>query len=187
MAMKGCSTFPKAPALLQPHHQIIEYHIQDTRLGGESYLSAEMQSVYSTAQANWVTGHLLGWGGGLIPLQRCTRCILQPLPTGQEGGGMLYTGEGQVSTTLVFKNMSFLFISFTTKYQNHWMRERERERERERVGQELLWFTLSWDRYISSSSSCRVGSTDIPDPLSPLLPIVHRPRQVFRTTSCILT
>ena len=29
---------------------------------------------------------------------------------------------------------------------------------------------------ISSSSSCRVGSTDIPDPLSPLLPIVHRPR-----------
>ena len=38
-----------------------------------------------------------------------------------------------------------------------------------------------------SSSSCRAGSTDIPDPLSPLLPIVHRPRQVFRTTSRILT
>ena len=31
----------------------------------------------------------------------------------------------------------------------------------------------------SSSSSCRAGSTDIPDPLSPLLPIVHRLRQVF--------
>ena len=31
--------------------------------------------------------------------------------------------------------------------------------------------------YISSSSSYRAGSTDIPDPLSPLLPIVHRPRQ----------
>ena len=29
--------------------------------------------------------------------------------------------------------------------------------------------------YISSSSSCRAGSTDIPDPLSPLFPIVHRP------------
>ena len=28
----------------------------------------------------------------------------------------------------------------------------------------------------SSSSSCRAGSTDISDPLSPLLPIVHRPR-----------
>ena len=40
---------------------------------------------------------------------------------------------------------------------------------------------------ISSSSSYRAGSTDIPDPLSPLLPIVHRPRQVFRTTTCILT
>ena len=39
----------------------------------------------------------------------------------------------------------------------------------------------------SSSSSCRAGSTDIPDPLSPLLPIVHRPRQVFRTASRILT
>ena len=31
--------------------------------------------------------------------------------------------------------------------------------------------------YISSSSSCRTGSTDIPDPLSPLLPIVHRPKE----------
>ena len=31
-------------------------------------------------------------------------------------------------------------------------------------------------RTISSSSSYRAGSTDIPDPLSPLLPIVHRPR-----------
>ena len=36
--------------------------------------------------------------------------------------------------------------------------------------------------YIYISSSYRAGSTDIPDPLSPLLPIVHRPRQVFRTT-----
>ena len=39
----------------------------------------------------------------------------------------------------------------------------------------------------SSSSSCRAGSTDIPDPLSPLFPIAHRPRQVFGTTSRILT
>ena len=29
---------------------------------------------------------------------------------------------------------------------------------------------------IHISSSYRAGSTDIPDPLSPLLPIVHRPR-----------
>ena len=40
---------------------------------------------------------------------------------------------------------------------------------------------------ISSSSSYRAGSTDIPDPLSPLFPIVHRLRQVFWTTSRILT
>ena len=36
-------------------------------------------------------------------------------------------------------------------------------------------------------SSCRAASTDIPDPLSPLLPIIHRLRQVFRVTSCVLT
>ena len=36
-------------------------------------------------------------------------------------------------------------------------------------------------------SSCRATSTDIPDPLSPFLPIVHRLRQVFRATSRILT
>ena len=35
------------------------------------------------------------------------------------------------------------------------------------------------------SSSCRSASTDIPDPLSPLLPIVHRLWQVFRATSRI--
>ena len=29
---------------------------------------------------------------------------------------------------------------------------------------------------VSSSSSYRACSTDTPDPLSPLLPIVHRPR-----------
>ena len=39
----------------------------------------------------------------------------------------------------------------------------------------------------SSSSSCRAASTNIPDPLSPLLPIVHRFSQVLRATSRILT
>ena len=33
------------------------------------------------------------------------------------------------------------------------------------------------------SSSCRAARTDIPDPLSPLLPIIHRLWQVFRATS----
>ena len=38
----------------------------------------------------------------------------------------------------------------------------------------------------SSSSSCRAASTVIPDPLSPLLPIIHRLRWVFKVTSCVL-
>ena len=40
--------------------------------------------------------------------------------------------------------------------------------------------------YISSSSR-RAAITDIPDPLSPLFPIVHRLWQFFRATSRILT
>ena len=47
--------------------------------------------------------------------------------------------------------------------------------------------TFVFHSYSSSSSSCRAGSTDIPDPLLPLFPIVHRLRQVFWTTSRILT
>ena len=39
---------------------------------------------------------------------------------------------------------------------------------------EYLWFVSE----SSSSSSCRAGSTDIPDPLSPLFLIVHRPQIV---------
>ena len=38
-----------------------------------------------------------------------------------------------------------------------------------------------------SSSSCHAASTDIPDPLSPRLPIIHRLRQVLSVTSHILT
>ena len=38
-----------------------------------------------------------------------------------------------------------------------------------------------------TSSSYRAACTDNLDPLSPLLPIVHRPRQVFKATSRILT
>ena len=40
---------------------------------------------------------------------------------------------------------------------------------------------------VSSSSSCRAAITDIPDPLSPLLPIIHCLWQVFRAISRILT
>ena len=57
----------------------------------------------------------------------------------------------------------------------------------------LVWFysigghLISNPVYKSSSSSCRAASTDISDPLSPPLPIVHRLWPVFWATSRILT
>ena len=53
MAMKGSSVSPKIPVSLEPHHQKIWCHIRTLI------------------------------GGGLTPLQRCSRCILQPQPTRQ--------------------------------------------------------------------------------------------------------
>ena len=50
MVMKGYSAFPKAPVLLEPHHQIVLCHNHDTRWGGVSYPYVEKQSVYSTVQ-----------------------------------------------------------------------------------------------------------------------------------------
>ena len=44
MAIKGYFTFPNDSALLEPHHQIVKCHIQDT---------SEMQLVYSTALVYW--------------------------------------------------------------------------------------------------------------------------------------
>ena len=49
MAMKGFSTFSKAPALLEPLNQIVWFYNQDTR-----------------------------WWWGLTPLQKSSQCILQP-------------------------------------------------------------------------------------------------------------
>ena len=43
------------------------------------------------------------------------------------------------------------------------------------------------EKAFNSSSSCRAASTDIPDPLSPRLPIIHRLWQVFGVTSRIIT
>ena len=50
--MKGYSAFPKA-SRLEIHPQIGLCHIHDTCSRG-SYPNAEMQSVYSTALADWV-------------------------------------------------------------------------------------------------------------------------------------
>ena len=52
MAMKECSKFPKAPASLEPHHQIVNF-ITRTLIGGGSYPFAEVQSVYSITPADW--------------------------------------------------------------------------------------------------------------------------------------
>ena len=43
-----------------------------------------------------------------------------------------------------------------------------------------------FEKKASSSSSCHAASRDIPGPLSPFLPIVHRLSQVFRATSRFL-
>ena len=51
IAMNGYPVFPKVPALLEPHHQIVQCHIKDTR-----------------------------WGD-LTPLQRSSGCILQHHPS----------------------------------------------------------------------------------------------------------
>ena len=50
IALKGYSVFPKAPALLEPHNSDGLMSYQDTCWGGgASYLSTEIQSVYSIA------------------------------------------------------------------------------------------------------------------------------------------
>ena len=76
MAMMGYSAFPKAPALLKPHPQIVLCHIQDTRfLGGQgSYPSAEVQTVYSTAPADYATYVWTLMGMSQSSKTRWTRC-----------------------------------------------------------------------------------------------------------------
>ena len=51
MAIKECSAFPKAPALLEPLFSDILVVYLGHLLGG--YPSAKVQLVYSTAPGNW--------------------------------------------------------------------------------------------------------------------------------------
>ena len=55
MAINENSSFPKAPALLKSHHQFIVKNM--SLVGREAYPSAEMQSEYSTALADWAKGN----------------------------------------------------------------------------------------------------------------------------------
>ena len=87
IAIKGCSAFLKAPALIEPHH--VWYHIQDTHWGSLT----EMQLVYFATPANranmsgggdrplgndnvhrWITNSSMNWftinminNSGLVP------------------------------------------------------------------------------------------------------------------------
>ena len=54
MAMKGYSKFPKAPASLEPHNQIVYCQIQHNRLEG-----VLLYSVYSTAPPDWASSENL--------------------------------------------------------------------------------------------------------------------------------
>ena len=60
MAMKGYSAFPKAAALLEPHHQIVYCHIQETRWGGVLPHCREAVGVFyrSSRLGNQATGLL---------------------------------------------------------------------------------------------------------------------------------
>ena len=93
--------------------------------------------------------------------------------------------------------ISINFSKYKRKKDKRRLRERERERERgggkKYIKSETLEIELSnygsklkYTSSSSSSPSCRAALTDIPDPLSPLLHIVHRLWQIFKDTSCIL-
>ena len=94
--MKGYSAFPKAPALLEPHHQIVKCHIQDTR-----------------------------WGG-LTPLQRSSRCILEPQPTGQKNyrGITLTSIAAKIYNALLRNHIEPKIDNILRKNQNGFRRNR---------------------------------------------------------------
>ena len=60
MIIKEYSAFPKSPALLEPHYQIVSCHIVISRtlvgVWGGSFSSAGIQLLYSTAPADLAMG-----------------------------------------------------------------------------------------------------------------------------------
>ena len=81
--------------------------------------------------------------------------------------------------------------TFSSEFESHWVpHSYDLWPRRSRTLSKLLHTDLSPCSecvYISSSSSCHDACTNIPDPLSPLLPIIHRFWQVFRAISRIVT
>ena len=78
MAMKGYSAFPEAPALLELHHQIFLWLIQDTRWRSLTPMQRCSRCILHP-QPN---GTLDNRWRSLTPMQRCSRCILHPQPNG---------------------------------------------------------------------------------------------------------
>ena len=57
MTIKGYSEFPKAPVLLEPHHQFVKCHIQDTRWGVLPHCREAVCVIYSPSrQSEWIKG-----------------------------------------------------------------------------------------------------------------------------------
>ena len=78
MSMKGYSAFPKAPALLEPHNQIVWCHIQDNHGAGYNP-PAEVQSVYPTAPADRAIISLSQGSPGCCGNERVTLQYPKPL------------------------------------------------------------------------------------------------------------
>ena len=84
VAMKEYSTFPKAPALLEPHHQIFSV-ISRTLVGGVTPICRDTFGVYNSP--NLLCQQDTCWRS-LTPLQRYSRCTLQ-LPSTRPTGYLL--------------------------------------------------------------------------------------------------
>ena len=88
MAIKRYSAFLKAPASLEPHHQIAKCHIQDT--GREGSLTPLQRCSQCILQCPSQLDHrTLVDGESPTSLQKCSWCILQPppQPTGSQDTG----------------------------------------------------------------------------------------------------
>ena len=88
------------------------------------------------------------------------------------------------------KKKSLFIKKVLTTYSSQFWNIKDESPLRSSVWNELLRrlnsITSSWKRrtsqFTSSSSSCHAADTGIPDPLSPLLPIIHPFWQVFKAT-----
>ena len=80
---KRKSAFPKAPALLEPHHQIVLCHIQDTLWAGWGLpFCRDAVGVFSNPRSQGCRAHVVGES---YSSAGCCWDIPQPNPTGPQG------------------------------------------------------------------------------------------------------